>query len=51
MKDMATMKVFHSQYGGLEDVKHIIFGCSTTASQTVTLKCEKLLTIKKLFSY
>jgi hypothetical protein len=26
VKDMATMKVFHSQYGGLEDVKHIIFG-------------------------
>jgi hypothetical protein len=42
---------FHNQYGGLEDVKHIIFGCSTTAGQRVILKCEKLLPIKKLFFY
>jgi len=47
---MATTKVFHNQYREMEDVKHIIFGCSTTAGQRVTLKGEKLLTIKKLFS-
>jgi hypothetical protein len=47
---MTATKVFHNQFGGLEDVKQIIFGCSTAAGQRVTLKCEKLLTIKKLFS-
>ena len=40
VKDMAATKVFHNQYGALEDVKHIISGCSTIAGHRVTWKCE-----------